>query len=178
MPPTILTGYCGGARSGRDGQCSARLFREHRERSRIANGEIRENLAIDFDAGLLEPVHEHTVAHVVLMRRGIDADDPELPKLALLVLAIAIGVDPAALDVFLRGLPELRAGAERTARRLHDLLLTLQSNDVALYAWHSSLLYACRRRFMRLMSPLVAIRPARRRLRFRLGDFFVRMWLL
>ena len=31
---------------------------------------------------------------------------------------------------------------------------------------------------MRFVSPLVAIRPGRRRLRFRLDDFLVRMWLL
>src|ERR1043166_3926840 len=38
--------------------------------------------------------------------------------------------------------------------------------------------YACNRRFMRFTSPDVAISPGWRRRRFRLDDFFVRMWLL
>ena len=64
----------------------ARLLREHRKRRGIANGEVRENLAIDFDAGLLEPVHEDAVAHVVLMGRRVDAHDPERRKSRFLFL--------------------------------------------------------------------------------------------
>src|SRR6185437_3127243 len=99
------------------GEGSARLFRQNREGTGIADREVRENLAIHLDARLLEPVHEDAVAHVVLMCGSVDTHDPELPEIALLVLPIAIGIDPSALDVFLRGLPELGAGAEPTARR-------------------------------------------------------------
>src|SRR6185437_2448299 len=191
----------------------AGLLGEHSKGGCVTNGEIGEDLAIDLDAGLAESVDEGAVAHVVDMGRGIDADDPELAELALFVLAIAVGVLPAALDVFLGGFPEFAARAERTARGFHYLLLALQTRDVGSYPWHGLLLLYDRRRlvadwtkiwwrndgvgpargpaytfadrdyatsnlFIRFSSPDVAIVPGRRRLRFRLADFLVRMWLL
>src|SRR5688500_10190397 len=72
------------------------------------------------------------------MGAGVDADDPELPEIALLVLAIAVRVLPAALDVLLRGLPQLAPGAERTAGGLHHLLLALQARNIRSDAWHLS----------------------------------------
>jgi hypothetical protein len=70
------------------------------------------------------------------MRGGVDARDPETAEITLLVLAIAVRVFPAALDIFLRGLPQLAARAEPAAGSLHDLLLALQSRNVRSNAWH------------------------------------------
>ena len=81
----------------------AGLFGECSKSGGVVDCEVRKNLAIDFDAGLLEAVHKDTVAHVVLTRTRVDADDPQLAEIALLVLAIAIGVDPSAFDGLLRG---------------------------------------------------------------------------
>ena len=75
----------------------------------------------------------------MLVGAGIDADDPELPEIALLVLAVAVGVFPAALDVLLRGLPQLAPRAECAAGGLHYLLLALESRDVRSDAWHVSI---------------------------------------
>src|SRR5688572_16156685 len=111
-------------------QRGARLLGERGKRRRIVHREIRENLAIDFDSGLAQAIHERAVAHVVLARARVDARDPETAEITLLVLAIAVRVLPAAFDVLLGGLPELAAGAERTASRLHDLLLPLQARNV------------------------------------------------
>src|SRR4051812_28664243 len=120
-------------------QRGARLVCERRKRRRIVDRQIREDLSVHFDAGELEAVHERVVVHVVLMRARIDAHDPQTAEITLLVLAIAVRVLPAALDGFLRGTPQLAAGAEGTARSLHDLLFALEARDVAYCTRHWSL---------------------------------------
>src|ERR1044071_8381151 len=120
-------------------QRGARLLGERRKRRRIVHREIGENLSIDFDAGELEPVDECVVVHVVLMRTRIDPHDPQLTEIALLILAIAVGVFPGALDGLLGRLPQLAAGAKGTARSLHDLFLPLQARNVRYGTRHGSL---------------------------------------
>src|SRR5919112_4008898 len=78
-------------------QGGADLVGERTKRLRIAHGDIGQDLPVDLDAGLAQPVDEHVVAHVVLPRGGVDAHDPEAAEIALLILAIAIRVLPAAL---------------------------------------------------------------------------------
>src|SRR5215217_2355817 len=114
----------------------AYLLRNRGERFRLPHREVGEHLAIDLDAGGVQSVDEHAVRHVVLPRRGVDTHDPEAAEIALLVLAVAIRVAPAALHGFLRGLPELAASAKGSLGGLHHLLLTAQADDVRLYAWH------------------------------------------
>src|SRR4051812_2821480 len=114
--------------SSRSAQRRPRLVHERGKRGRITDGQFREDLPIDLDAGLLEPVHEDAVAHVVLMRRGVDAGDPEATEVALLVAAIAVCVPPAALDSLLRRSPQLAARAKCAARGFHDLLFALQAH--------------------------------------------------
>src|SRR5690606_24531697 len=96
-------------------------------------------LPVHLDAGLLEAVHEDGVRHVVLVGGRVDADDPEAPELTLLVLAIAVGIAPAALDTLLGRLPQLAPAAKGAASGLHHLLLPLEADDVRLYARHLSL---------------------------------------
>src|SRR5256885_6754277 len=48
--------------------------------------------------------HEDVVVHVVLVRGGVDARDPQAPEFTLLRLAVAVRVLPTALDVLLRRL--------------------------------------------------------------------------
>src|SRR5688572_20313012 len=117
-------------------QRSASLVGDERERRGILHREIREDLAIDFDAGSLHALDEGAVAHPIEARGGVDADDPESAEIALLRLAIPVRVDPTALDGLLRGLPELGTATEGALRRLHDLLLALETRDVRLDAWH------------------------------------------
>src|SRR3954462_8033334 len=120
-------------------QRGARLFDERRKGSRIVDRAIREDLTVPWDAGELEAVHERVVVHVVLMRARVDAHDPEAAEIALLVLAIAVRVLPAALDGLLRGPPQLAARAEGAARGLHDLFFPLQPRNVRYGTRHWSL---------------------------------------
>jgi hypothetical protein len=64
------------------------------------------------------------------MSARVDADDPQLAEIALLVLAIAVRVLPTALDILFSCLPKFAAGAEGTARSFHYLLFALESRDV------------------------------------------------
>src|SRR5690348_13850860 len=100
------------------------------------HGEGGQDLPVDFEARQRESVHERAVAHSGLRCRRIDTRDPQLAEITLLRPAIAVPVLPAALDGLLRGLPQLRAAAVGTARRLHDALLPLQARNVRSSSWH------------------------------------------
>jgi hypothetical protein len=60
----------------------------------FSNGDVGQYLAIQFNAGLLEAVHEPSVRQIVLSGGGIDPLNPQPPEIALLAPAIAIGVRP------------------------------------------------------------------------------------
>src|SRR6185503_3780347 len=62
------------------------------ERLGVADGDVREHLAVKLDAGRLEAVHELAVAHALLPRGRVDAHDPEPPEVALLVAPVAVRV--------------------------------------------------------------------------------------
>src|SRR5829696_2066866 len=62
------------------------------ERLWVADGDVREHLAVDLDLSQLQAVHELAVRHALLARRRVDAHDPETAEVALLVAAIAVGV--------------------------------------------------------------------------------------
>src|SRR5882762_9616791 len=57
--------------------------------------ELREHLAIDLDPSLLQAVHQAAVRDAVLARERIDTSDPQRSELALLLLAITIGIGQA-----------------------------------------------------------------------------------
>src|SRR5215207_143435 len=62
------------------------------ERLGVADGDVREHLAVELDACLLETMHELAVAHALLTGGGVDAHDPEPAEVTLLVAAVAIRV--------------------------------------------------------------------------------------
>src|SRR4051794_26265169 len=62
------------------------------ERLGIANGDVRQDLAVELDLGQPQSVHQLAVGHALAARGGVDADDPKAPEVALLVAAIAVGV--------------------------------------------------------------------------------------
>src|SRR5690349_11036735 len=115
------------------------LLGDQRERGRILHRELGEDLAIHFDARHLHAVDEGAVAHAVEASGSVDTHDPQLAEIALLGLAIPVGVDPTALDGLLRGLPELGTPTEGALRGLHHLLLALEAHNVRLDAWHGTL---------------------------------------
>src|SRR5690606_38495258 len=119
-------------------QGAARLFDQGPERLRLADREIRENLAVDVDPGALHAVDELRVGQAMLAHAGIDALNPQAAEAALAVAAVAIGVLQPLLDA-LDGDAEVVLGAAAIAgRHLHDLLVPGVSRDAALHTCHGS----------------------------------------
>ncbi len=80
---TLDAGFCG-LRRPRQG---LGLLGERRERRRLVDGHVGEHLAVERHAGRLEPADQLAVGEAVLARRGVDADDPQPPEVALLAPA-------------------------------------------------------------------------------------------
>src|SRR3954452_17097280 len=104
------------------------------ERLGVADRDVREDLAVELDAGELEAVHERAVAHAVLAGGGVDAGDPQAPEVALAVAPVAVRVGVRLHDRFLGALVvrvRLAAVALGELERLAALLLGV---DAALHA--------------------------------------------
>ena len=52
----------------------------------IVDGHLRQHLAVQLDAGLLQAVHEGGVVHTLSTNSVVDAGDPQVAELALLLL--------------------------------------------------------------------------------------------
>src|SRR5580658_6428431 len=76
----------------------------------------REDLAIDLDPRLVEPIDEAAVRHAELAGERVDARDPQRAIIALVLLAIAIGVGQAFLKcvtgLLVKSTPADEAGGE------------------------------------------------------------------
>ena len=69
-----------------------------KKRRRIGRGDIRQHLAVERDLGGLEPFHEAAVGRPGSAGGGVDTDLPERPEIALLGLAVAVGVGAAVVN--------------------------------------------------------------------------------
>src|SRR5262249_34419672 len=121
------------ARSGYQRRLGA--LGDRAERGRVAGGDVREHLAVHLDAGLLQPLDEAAVRQVEGAHRGVDAYDPQRAELALLHLAITVGVDEPALDRFARLPIELAPSADVALGELENLLVAFAGLGAALYPW-------------------------------------------
>src|SRR4051812_25887469 len=76
------------------------LRREAGKRGCVLGGDVREDLAIELDAGLFQSADERAVTHAVMLGGCADADDPDGAVLALLLFASEVGEFQAAFDGF------------------------------------------------------------------------------
>src|SRR5262245_34870978 len=106
------------------------------ERARVRDGENGQVLAIDLEPGFHEPAVEAAVGEPVRPRPGVDARDPEAPELALALLAVAVGVLPAALDGLAGNAHEPVAAAEVALGVREDLVVAPLARDAALDSGH------------------------------------------
>src|SRR3954467_4059264 len=114
------------------------------ERRALVHGDVGQDLAVQVDAGELQPVHELAVGQALGPNRGVDALDPQRPERALLHLAVAIGVLTGLLDGLLGDADRVLATAVIALRLLQDPLVAGLGGGPALDACHggSSLLQA------------------------------------
>src|ERR1700752_1017048 len=119
-----------------------RLRHQPRKPRRIIHCQVRENLAVEFDSGLLQAVDELVVAQPVQLGGGADAHNPQRADLPLALLASGIGKLQPALDRLLRRAVKLRFCQEITACAVKYLLAFLAAFGSALYTRHGALLFA------------------------------------
>ena len=82
--------------------------------------ELREDAAVDLDAGEREALDEAVVREAVRTGRGVDALDPEATELALLGAAVAVRVDEGVGDLLLGLAVQARALAAVSGGALED----------------------------------------------------------
>src|SRR6185437_12758485 len=109
-------------RLDRDLRRALGLLGQGRKRRRAGNCQLREALAIERDAGVLQAVDHLAVGQAVLARRGVDADDPQTAEVALLAAAADEGVLERGVDRFFRGAIQLALIGVIALRELQQFL--------------------------------------------------------
>src|SRR5260221_3808868 len=105
-------------------------------RCRLAHGQIGHHLAVDFDAGLEDAVHELRIGQAMLARGGIDALDPKRAERALLVAPVAIGILQPLLDLFDADAERILGAAAIALGELENLLVAGMGRYAPFYACH------------------------------------------
>src|SRR5919197_576111 len=82
--------------------------------------EVREHLAVELDAGLLEPGDEPRIRGAVLARSGVHARDPQGAEVAAAAAPVRRAVVERALDRLVRALVAVLAPAAEALRELQD----------------------------------------------------------
>src|SRR3954453_12480599 len=145
---------------------------EASERLGVADGDVREDLAVELHLGQLQSVHEGAVGHAVLARGGVDARHPEPAEVALAVAPVAVPVLVRLEQRFLGPLVVRVGLAAEALGELEGRPALLLRVDGALDAGH--LVFFPSRIFTRWASwPSIGCGSDCRRFRF--ADFFSRM---
>ena len=92
------------------------------KRLRVVHGEVGEDLAVQTDVLLCELAHELGVGNTILTGSCVDPLDPEGAEVALLRLAVAIGIGQTFLVSVLSYGPDILSGEEISAGSLENLL--------------------------------------------------------
>src|SRR6476646_11025429 len=127
-------GQCPLSTSGR--QRGLGLFHDRLERRRLTDGQIRQHLAVDGDAGLGQAVNETAVVEAEGPHRGVEALDPERAEGALAPLAVAEGVLVGFLDRLLGDADGVLAPAVIALGGLEDFLVLGVGGDATFDAGH------------------------------------------
>src|SRR5258708_5812367 len=80
--------------------CALGSFAQRNEPRGVIRSDIRQDLPVQFYAGLLQAADELVIADALGARSGADADDPDCPVLTLLLLTAGVGEFKAALHRF------------------------------------------------------------------------------
>src|SRR6478609_4278702 len=93
---------------------------ERVERGDVVDGQVGEDLAVHLDAGQVQALDEAVVGHALRTSRSVDALDPQLAEVALVLAPVVVAVDQRVGDLLLRLAVEARALAPVTAGALED----------------------------------------------------------
>src|SRR5215211_3422335 len=103
---------------------------------RLADRQVRQDLAVDEDARLGEPVNEPAVSQAERPHRGIEPLDPERAKRALLALTAAVSVLRGLFDRLLGDPDGVLAAAIISLGSLQNLLVLGMRGDATFDAGH------------------------------------------
>ena len=115
-------------------------LREAGKRRRAGDGELRQALAIERDAGVLQAADELTVGEAVLAGGGVDADDPQPAEIALLAAAADERVLERRVDRFFRGAIQLALVGVIALRQAKQLLALGAADCSSFHTRHVDLL--------------------------------------
>src|SRR5439155_8018507 len=146
------------------------LFRDlgqTRERLLVADGEVGQDLPVDFDLRDFQSADERAVGEPVKPGGRVDANEPESPEITLFRPAIPIRELETPHQGFARGLIELAPSAAIPLHGGHDLSAALPARDDGLSSWHRSLPHVAAaetriNRRMEVVSASADVRSARR----------------
>src|SRR4051794_36137399 len=103
----------------------------------VADGDVREDLAIDRDVRGLEALDEPAVGQAAGAGCRVDADDPQAAHLALALLPVAGGVGHRMQERLARRLDQPGLGALSTLGGVEEALMPAVRRDAALDSCHS-----------------------------------------
>src|SRR5690348_3500556 len=127
-------------RNRSSGQAGLGLLGDRAERRDVVHGEVRKHLAVDRDAGLVEPCDQAAVGQSELARSRVDADDPQRAELALLLLAADVGVLLGLGHRLLGDAIDLAPGVVVALGCLQGLLVTRTRGNATLDSCHGGVL--------------------------------------
>ena len=78
------------------------------------NGDIRQNLTVNFDTGLLQAVSELAVGHAALTRSSIDTGNPQLTEDTFFGTAVTVGILPGLHYRFFSDTEDITAATAKT----------------------------------------------------------------
>src|SRR3989475_5173890 len=116
------------------------LLRQAGKRGRARDGELRQALAIERDAGVLQPVDQLAVGEAVLARGGVDADDPQAAEVAFLAAPAHERVLERGVARFFRGAIQLALVGVVTLRQAQQLLPLRPPDRPSFHTRHLELL--------------------------------------
>ena len=116
------------------------LFGERRKSGLVEDGQIGQHLAVHFDGGLLQAVHEAAVGQADFTRGGVDTGDPQGTELALALTTVAVSVLAGLHDRLLGDPIYVLATAAIALGLIKDLLVTGASGYTAFNSGHCVLL--------------------------------------
>src|SRR5690348_823461 len=126
-------------RNASSSQAGLGLLGNRTKRRDVVHGEIRQHLAVDGDAGLVEARDQAAVGQPELARGRVDAHDPQRAELALLLLAADVGVLLGLGDGLLGNAIDLASGVVVALGGLEGFLVTRTRGDATLDSCHGRL---------------------------------------
>src|SRR5882672_11826762 len=121
-----------------DAESGLCLLRDRAERRSVVHRDVREHLAVDFDAGLVQAVDDAAVGEPVQARRGVDARDPQCAELTLVLPPVAVRVLACLDDGLLGRAIDLAPGVVVTLGLGENLLVTASGRHATLHSCHGS----------------------------------------